>query len=384
LFAGDVLVTVAERYFVLIFTLWLLARPGAGARQLGLLLTLESLPVLAVGLLSGPLLDRLNKKHCMLAAAAGQGVIVGVVALLLARQTLTFTQLCIAGSLLGCLIPIFEGAVNAAVPQAVTEHRLLAAAAVQSTTLELSNIVAATLAATLLAGFGFEVAVAVNAALYALGCVCLFRLRTAAFEGRPSEQAYAHELKAGLTLIAGKGPLRGFVAVYVTKLLLLAPLLVVFPMLVQAVLGGAVRWVAILETAFSLAAIGAAAALSLNASARGLHRAYATALAVLSLAMLVLARLSQPYAMVAVVVLMGGAVAALLALSNMFFHQSVPDAVKGRFFGTLETLAAAAAPAGFALLGLIAERSGVQQVLVLDAAALLLLAAVTLLLPRRR
>ena len=52
----------------------------------------------------------------------------GGVAVLMARDALTFPLLCVAGLLLGCAIPIFEGASTAALPQAVEEPSLAAAA----------------------------------------------------------------------------------------------------------------------------------------------------------------------------------------------------------------------------------------------------------------
>ena len=63
LFLGDVVVTIAERYFVLTFSWWLLSGPEASGQRLSLLLALESVPMLAVGLLAGPLIERANKKH---------------------------------------------------------------------------------------------------------------------------------------------------------------------------------------------------------------------------------------------------------------------------------------------------------------------------------
>jgi predicted MFS family arabinose efflux permease len=382
LFIGDVLVTVAERYFVLTFTWWLIAGPHADKSRLAVLLTFESLPILGVGILVGPIIDRLNKKWCMFAVALVQALLVAGVASLLFFDELSFVRLCIAGLFLGCMIPLFEGAANAGLPQSVQDRHMLAAAALQSSTLEFSNIIAAALSATLLSAFGFKTAVIVDASLYLVGALFLLRLRGAAFGGAPGEGSYFGDLRAGLSYILERPQVWSFVGVYVAKLVMLVPLLILIPMLVESVLGRAVRWVAVLETAFSLGAIVTAFFFSLNATHRRLYRGYAAALAVLGVLMLVLTRWSNPYVMIPHVALMGACVAVLLALSNMFFHHAVPDDMKGRFFGILETLAAAATPLGYSAVGFLTMFGRVQGVLIASGAGLFLLAILVLFLPR--
>lgn len=382
LFTGDVLVTVAERYFVLTFSWWLLTGPAADPPRLGLLLALESLPVLAVGVLIGPMLDRWNRKWSMLGSALMQGFVVSAVAILLVTHRLSFPLLCLAAMLLGCLIPVFEGAANAAVSQAVMESRLAAAATMQSSTLEFSNIVAATLSATLLSGFGFRVAVVVSALLYVTGALFLLQLRTVAFTGNEGNHSYASELKAGLEYVTARPALASFVGVYILKMVITTSLLIFIPMLVKSVLGGAVHWVAVLETLFSLGAILTALALSLNATENRLYPRYACALALLGGLMMLLATTASPLALALNVIFMGACVAWLLASSNVLFHRTVPDGMKGRFFGILDTLAAAATPLGYAGVGIVSAIANVQGVLAVNGIGLVLLAVLVLFIPR--
>ncbi len=382
LFGGDVLVTVAERYFVLTFSWWLLTGPAANPSRLGLLLAFESLPVLAVGVLIGPMVDRWNRKWSMLGSALMQCLVVSAVAILMVNNRLSFPLLCLAAMLLGCLIPVFEGAANAAVSQAVTESHLAAAATMQSSTLEFSNIIAATLSATLLSSFGFRVAVVAGALLYLAGALFLLLLRTAAFTGNEGNDSYKSELKAGLAYLTARPALASFVGVYIIKILITTSLLIFIPMLVKSVLGGAVHWVAVLETLFSLGAIVTALALSLNATEHRFYPRYACALALLGSLMMLLATTANHLALALNVTFMGACVAWLLASSNILFHRTVPDGMKGRFFGILDTLAAAATPLGYACVGVVSGIAHVQGVLVVNGIGLLLLAALVMFIPR--
>lgn len=382
LFIGDVLVQVGERYFILTFTWWLLAGPHADSAHLGLLLTLESLPILAVGVLAGPLIDRVNKKWCMLASTTLQALVIGAVAALVALDALTLPRLCVAAFLLGCLLPLFDVAANAGLAQSVAGTRLHSAAAMQTSTLAISNLVAAALSATVLSTFGFVVAAAVNGGLYITGALFLLRLPASTFAGTVGKRSYMSDLKAGIAYILGNAPLASFVGIYIGELFLFAPLLVLIPMLVQSVLGSAVGWVAVLEAAFSIGAIVTAVALSLRATGRGLYRRTVLVLALLGLLMIALTGIRSPYVMIPYVALMGACMALLMGLSNVLFHRAVPDEIKGRFFGVLDALAAAATTLGYAAVGLEFGSTGVSGVLVANGCALLVLGLVVLIAPR--
>ena len=64
------------------------------------------------------------------------------------------------------------------------------------------------------------------------------------------------------------------------------------------------------------------------------------------------------------------------------FQATVPDAMKGRFFSVLTTLAYAVMPLAFMVNGLLAEKFSVGFCLALNALAVLALSFVVLLIPR--
>jgi hypothetical protein len=381
-FLADIFVAVAERYFALTFAWWLLASPENGGARLGLLMGLESTPTLVLGLLVGPIIDRLPKQRLMLASTVVQTLVLGAVALWLLNGALSFPKLCVAAVMLGCLVPVFEGAANAALPEVVAADQLEAAAAIQASTLEFSNIIAAALSAGVIAAFSFEATVVVNAALYALGAVFVFRVKLVERPREPTTVSYLADLKAGIRYVFTHRGLAAFVGVYIGKLLLVVPLLVIIPMLVKSVLGDRVGWVGVLETGFSVGSIVTALVLSFRRSHGRLYSMYAGALALLGVLMLLLTLIEHPYGMLPNVIAMGGCVAVLLSLSNILFQEAVSNNYKGRFFGIIETLAAGATPLGYAVVALSSGSAGVTGVLVVSGAGLLVLAIVVLLIPR--
>ncbi len=382
LFLGDVMVKVAERYFALTFAWWLLAGPHPNGAHLGTLLTLESVSIVVVGALVGPLIDRVNKKWCMIVATLLQTVIVAVVAALIALGTLSFARLCVAALAIGAMVPIFEAAAAAALSQSVSSTRLSRAAALQAMTVEFSNVIAAALSAIALWTAGFAVAVAINAGLYLVAGLCLLRLRGNAFAGRDPSHSYLAELREGMAYIVSRRPFAAFVGIYIGELFLIVPLLVLIPMLVKSVHGGSVGWVAVLESTFSVGAIATAVALSFRDATRQLYGRTVAALVVLGIAMAVLARMNNLYVMVPDIAVMGACVAMLMGLSNVLFQEVVPLVMKGRFFGVVETFGAAVTPLAYAGVGLAFSWSGATGVLIATSSGLLLLAVVAMRAPR--
>lgn len=382
LFMGDVLVKTGERCFALVSAWWLLAGPHAQPSRLGALLTIESLPILAVGALIGPLIDRASKARCMAVSAGLQGAILAAGAVLTAVDALSFLRLCALAVAVGALIPVFETAAAASLPALVSDTQLAGAAALQSMAVEFSNVLAALVAAVTLSLGGFTAALTATAAMYMLAGLSLARLHVPRSTQGVRRHSYLRDLGSGLAYVGRRPALASFVALYLAELFLMVPLLVLVPMLVQAAQGGAVGWVAALEIAFSAGAIVAALVLSAGDAAQKPRQRSAVALGSMAVCMLALVAVRLPAAMIPEMTVMGACVAVLIGVSNALFQRSVPDQLKGRFFGLVETLGAAVTPVGYMAVGLAFGWAGVRGVLEASACGLVLLAAVALRVPR--
>jgi MFS transporter, DHA3 family, macrolide efflux protein len=382
-FLADVFVTVAERYFVLTFAWWLLAKGEGSGEDLGILMFVEALPTLVLGILIGPVIDRVQKKKMLLLAIAAQAVAVSVLAVWLGQGTLSLFRLCVIGFVLGALLPMFEGTINAALPEVVRDDQLAGATAVQASTLEFSNIVAAALSATTLALFDFEVACWLNLGLFALGALFIAATPLPHVTASGPTESYVEDLKAGLGFLARQRALSAFVLVYVLKLMFTVPLLVIIPIIVDAARSG-VGWVAVLETGFSVGSIATALWLGAHPLERRTYAIYALSLTALGGLMLLLSATGRVVWMLPNVVLMGVCIALLLSTAHLFFQRTVPNELKGRFFGILETLAAAVTPIGYALVGLTSRVGDAQSVLWWCGIGTAALGGVAILIPRVR
>ena len=93
-FIGDVLVAIAERFFAITFVWWVVSQEGENGKWLGVLMSLEALPIFFLSPFIGPFIDRYDKKKCMLMGVLMQAFFVSIIAALYYLQLLTFPWLC--------------------------------------------------------------------------------------------------------------------------------------------------------------------------------------------------------------------------------------------------------------------------------------------------
>lgn len=396
-FIGDCLVAVAERFFAITFAWWLISQDGENGLRLGMLMSIEALPILFLSPFVGPLIDRYNKKKCMLLGVSMQTFFVGIILILLWSGHLEFLYLCILSFLMSCFIPVFEDSISASVGLLVDEKHLPGATAIQSSTIEFSNIIAAVLSTSIIAVAGIQKAVAVNVLLYIFGIVFLALIKTnlsvdaqvaddedssGERDGEEHEDNYLAELKAGFKYIYGNRGLRWYALIYACETFFIVPIFILIPMIVKNVLHESVNWVAVFETSLSIGAVLMAVFLSFRERFRNFYEIYAGGLFTIGILMVGLGMTINGYLMAGMICLIGAMFAMLMALSFMLFQQVIPAGLKGRFFGVISTIAAGMSPLSYMVVGILADRFSTTVVLIMNGLGAIILAGVVLRIPR--
>jgi len=384
-FIGDVLVAIAERYFAITFAWWLISQDGDNGKWLGILMAVEALPILFLSPFVGPLIDRYNKKKSMLMGVLMQLFFVSIICYLLYMDKLPFAMLCLLSFLMSCFVPQFEDSVSASVSRLVDEEHLSAATAIQSSSIEFSNIFAAVISTSVIAAFSVLTAVYVNIGLYIVGAIFLYLIKTDLSPGEKPEDHegdYIKELKEGVRYILGNKAMISYSLIYAFETFLIVPIFILIPMLVKNVLNETVNWVAVFEIALSIGAVSMALLMSFRERYRNFYNKYATGIFLIGLSMLGLAFILNEYIMAVIIFLVGALFAALMALSFMMFQHVVPDDLKGRFFGIISTIAAGMAPLSYMYVGFMSDVLSIEAVLVINGLGALLLAGVILVVPR--
>ncbi len=387
-FIGDILVAIAERFFAITFAWWIISQEGENGKWLGVLMAVEAIPILCLSPFVGPLIDRYNKKICMLLGVFMQLFFVSLIAYLMAFGRLEFLYLVILSFCMSCFVPQFEDAVSASVAKLVDEEHLSGATTIQASTIEFSNIIAAVLSTSIIAAAGILSAVYVNIALYVVGILFLLSIKAdlspEQTDDEEEEEGYLQELKKGLLYVWEFKALRWYALIYALETFLIVPIFILIPMLVRYVLAESVNWVAVFETSLSAGAVLMTLLMSFKQRYRNYYPTYAVGLALIGLAMAGLAVMENEYLMTALIFVIGMAFAALMSFSFMLFQHTVPQELKGRFFGLMSTIAAGMSPLSYLFVGTTADYASVNVVFMICGVGALLLAGIVLFVPRVR
>ncbi len=387
-FIGDVLVAIAERFFAISFVWWVVSQEGENGKWVGVLMSLEAIPIFLLSPFVGPFIDRYDKKKCMIMGASMQMFFVAIIAFLFYKNMLTFPLLCLLSFLMSCFIPQFEDSISASIGLVVDKKHLSAATATQSSSIDFSNIIAASASAICVANLGMLATILINVALYLVGVIFLstIKLNLSHVESEDKdgeeETGYFQELKGGFNYIRSNKPLMAFAAIYTVGTLFIMSIFVLIPLIVKDVLHETITWVAVLETSLSVGVVITALIFSFKNSYKNFYYMVAANYIVFSVLMGILAFTSNSHVVSVIVFLVGGVFAADMALSFVFFQNMVVSEYKGRFFGMMSSITAGITPLSYMISGLLTDYCTLKYAALLNAAGAFLLFFAVLAIPR--
>src|SRR3989442_8879571 len=128
LWSGQAVSTIGTRVSSLAYPVLVLALTHSPAKA-GFVGFAQTLPFLLFYLPAGALVDRWNRKRVMLVADAGRAFALGSIAVALALDRLTLTQIAVVAFLEGSLFVFFQLSESAALPHVVPREQLATALA---------------------------------------------------------------------------------------------------------------------------------------------------------------------------------------------------------------------------------------------------------------
>lgn len=383
LFVGRVISAVGDKFFSIAIAWWVLSAAGEKSKfHLGLIMAVNVLPVIVFGPLLGTLSDRSDKRRVMLAADAARALLVLSLALLLWSGRLNLYWLYSICFLISGFGPLFESAVAASILRLTSEEKMPQAVAADASVLQLSSVVGSAMGSVLMAAAGVAGAFLFNAAGYAASFAAVWGIRTGLEPQARVDSSFIEEFKEGLAYTFGNKPVLLLILTFATFNFFVSPILILIPMIVKFTLRESVTWLAVFETFFALGSAALAAGLSFKKSYGNIYRWFFASLLLMGLSFGGLYFAGNKYAICALLFAAGAALGAGNTLAITLFQSTVPDAMKGRFFSVLTTLAYAVMPLAFMTNGLLAEKFSVGFCIAMNASAVLALSFVILLLPR--
>jgi MFS family permease len=372
---GDGITPVALAFGILDLT--------GSATDLGIVLAAHSLVLIALILVGGVVADRISPRMSMLSADLVRTVIVGLIAALLLAGVARIWELALLYAIDGAATAFFNPASDAIVPQLVPRRRLQEATALLNFSRWGGKVAGPALAGVLLAVGSPGLALAVDAATFAVSAACLWSLRPPAERAPAEEQNFLHDLRHGWREFSVR---RWAVAIVLSAAVsnaLFTPILQVLgPVVARESLGGPSSWALIVAVFGAGGLIGGGVALTIRPR-RPLLLSEAIALA-FSLPVVLLA-IPASTAVIAVGALFSGAIASvseilyLTVVAEKVPQDSLSRVMAYDWFGSL-----ALEPLGLALVGPLAVAIGTSTTLYLGAAAITICISATLTVPSVR
>ena len=182
---------------------WLVLTLTGSATDLGLVVALQTLPVLLLGPYGGVIADRVDKRRLMILLQSLMGVQALVLAVLTLTHTVTFTDVCILAVVLG-LNNCFENPSRQAfVLEMVGTDDLRNAVSLNSTLVNAARAVGPAVAGLLIATVGTGWCFAVNALSFVAVVTSLATMDRAQLRPAPPTARGRGQLREGFRYVAG-------------------------------------------------------------------------------------------------------------------------------------------------------------------------------------
>lgn len=360
LFAGQALSVLGDRLMLVALPFAVLATPGAGATQVGLVVAAQTVPFAIFALLAGVWADRLDRRRILIASDLVRMAAQAVAGALLVADVAQWWHLALLALPFGAADAFFQPAMTGLMPQVVGPGRLQAANALRSLTYSSGLLAGPALAGVLVAGFGPGTALLFDAATFAVSVACLLPLRPRRVERDVEPEArMLAALKGGLREIQARPWIARFLgALCVYHLIVLPAIYVLGPVLADAELGGAEAW-ALITGAFGIGAILGDLLMLRWRPDRPMAVACALLIGASTQAAIIGSGLPL-LAIAALELLTGVCLAVLFTLWQTALQEHVPDHAISRVSSVDYFLSVGAMPVGVALAGPVAAAVGLR------------------------
>jgi MFS family permease len=372
---GDGITPIALAFAILDLT--------GSATDLGIVLALHSLALIALVLVGGVIADRISPRRSMLGADVVRMVSMGLIAALLLTGAAEIWQLALLYAIDGAATAFFNPASNAIAPQIVPPSRLQEANALLSFSRWMGKVAGPALAGILLALGSPGSALAIDAATFAVSAACLWSVRAPGVRPEGVSENFLAELRHGWHEFSSRSwQVAIILSLSLSNLIFPGAFLVLGPTVAKEALGGSSAW-ALIAAAWGIGGL-LGGLVALNIRPRRPLLVSESCVLLFALPIFLLA-VPSAAAVIAAGALVGGVT---ISIAEILYEttqaQQIPPEALARVTAYDWLGSLALEPVGLALVGPVAAGLGISTTLWLSAIALTLLQGAVLLVPSVR
>ncbi|TML57361.1 MAG: MFS transporter [Actinobacteria bacterium] len=342
------------------------------------LLIADFLPMILIGLVFGPLLDRLSRRWLAVAADLARfGVFCALPFATSAAQIVTLAAA--AGFATG----FFRPAVYAGLPNLVDDADLPRANSLLQTIENATTTAGPLVGGILVSTSGPDTAYWINAATFVVSALLLLRIPGRLLQARPAQsRGHLRDLRAGFALVRHARPLLTVLVVWNVAMLANAGVNVAEVVLAKVSFHSGDFGFGLLVAAAGLGLAGGSLAAGPLLERRRTREVYGGSLALMAVGTALAAVSPNVWVAAACVVVSGAGNGSTVVCNALLVQRGAPDELRGRAFTVLMSSTAVSLGAGMIAAGLVTNALGARWVWGIAAAVLALAAALGLSLAR--
>lgn len=325
------------------------------ARWVSALLVAEFLPVVVIGLLAGPLVDRLPRRGILIASDLARAVV--FLLLPFAPGVLAIVLLALAA---GVATSLFRPALYAGLPNLVPDEDLPQANSLLQTAENLTWAVGAVAGGALVAVSGPDAAYIVNVVSFVVSALLFLRVRESLEQTRVAAQGHLRELADGLRLVVSSRPLLTVLIAWSIVMLANAAVNVAQVFLATRVFDAGELGYGILVAAEATGLVVGSFAAGGLIDRHGVRGPYGLSIAVMGAGLLAAAAAANLWVALPFVVIAGIGNGAAVVCNVVLVQRGAPDALRGRAFSVLMGIGYAVLGIGMAVAGPITNAYGAR------------------------
>jgi len=333
--------------------------------------------VVVIGLLAGPLLDRLPRRRVMVGADVARGALFCLI--VFAGGAL---QIVLIALLAGVASAFFRPAVYAGLPNLVADEELPRANGLFQAADNATMTIGPILGGLLVAAVGPNPAYVVNAASFAVSALLILAIRRNLEERRVESKGHWRELVSGLALLRSSRALRTVVCAWSVVMLASAGISVAEIFLAEDVLSGGDFGYGLLVSASGLGLIFGSLLAGRLMERRSTREIYALAITLMAVGFAGTAVAPSLWSGAALLVVSGFGNGMAIVCNGLFIQRDVSDDLRGRAFTLAMSLTYAMLGLGMIAAAPVTSALGARAAFGISGALCLLAAPLALLLSR--
>ncbi len=360
---------------------WLVLTLSGSATTLGVIVALQTLPVLLLGPYGGVVADRVDKRRLMIALQAAMGLQALILGVLTITGAVTLWEVGLLAALLGLNNAFESPARQAFMLEMVGPGTLRNAVSLNSVLVNVARVVGPALAGILIALSGEGVCFLLNATSFAAVIASLLTLDRAAINPSEPSPRSPGQLREGLRYVAGVRDLAVPLAMMALAGALAYEFQVTLPVMASRALHAGPGGFGFMTAAMGLGAVVG----GLVVAARGRTGLLPLTLAAAAFGVLLLGAAAAPSLAVELVALalVGGASISFMSTGNSTLQLATAPNMRGRVMSLWFVAFQGSTPIGGPIVGWVMAQAGARAGLGVGAITCLLVAALGVLAMRR-